>query len=163
METKKDIFIFLRSSTRRFLEKRKSNNDFKIPAKKIYGQPRVYEERALETESNLIEDGNIVIDENEDIDLFKTGDDKKEVAETIFSLSRPSSDEESIIEETEEILIEVTEVMIIEVAEDIELSKISDEKNETPEIIEDSPKELKVKAKEIDTIWSISKLSLIHI
>ena len=41
-ETKKDIFIFLPSSTRRILEKRKSNNYFKIPAKKIYGQPRVY-------------------------------------------------------------------------------------------------------------------------
>ena len=156
-ETKKDIFIFLPSNTRRILEKRKSNNDFKIPAKKIYGQPRVYEERASETESNLIEDGNIVIDENEDIDLFKTGNDKKEVAETIFSLSRSSSDEEIIIEETEELLIEETEEIIIEEAEDIELSKISEEKNETPEIIEDSPKELKVKAEEIDTIWSISK------
>ena len=140
-ETKKDIFIFLPSNTRRILEKRKSNNDFNIPAKKIYGQPRVYEERASETESNLIEDGNIVIDENEDIDLYKTGDDKKEVAETIFSLSRSSSGEEIIIEE----------------AENIELSKISEEKNETLEIIEDSPKELKVKAEEIDTIWSISK------
>ena len=130
------------SNTRRILEKRKSNNDFKIPAKKIYGQPRVYEERASETESNLIEDGNIVIDENEDIDLFKTGDDKKEVAETIFSLSRSSSDEEIIIEETEDLLIEETKEIIIEETEDIELSKISEEKNETPEIIEDSPKEL---------------------
>ena len=156
-ETKKDIFIFLPSSTRRILEKRKSNNDFRIPAKKIYGQPRVYEERASETESNLIEDRNIVIDENEDIDLFKTGDDKKEVAETIFSLSRSSSDEEIIIEETEEILIEETEEIIIEETEDIELSKISEERNETAEIIEDLPKELKVKAEEIDTIWSISK------
>ena len=49
------------------------------------------------------------------------------------------------------------EEIIIEEAEDIELSKISEEKKETPEIIEDSPKELKVKAEEIDTIWSISK------
>lgn len=148
-ETKKDIFIFLPSSTRRILEKRKSNNDFKIPAKKIYGQPSIYEEKAPETEPNLIEDGNSIIDENEDIDLSKTGGDEKAVAETIFSLSSSSSDEEILIEENEEIIIEENE--------DIELSKISEEKNETSEIIDDSSKELKVKAEEIDTIWSISK------
>lgn len=54
-DTKKDIFIFLPSDARRVIAQRRANPGFKLPAKKIVGEPRIFEEKInTNTEENFI-------------------------------------------------------------------------------------------------------------
>ena len=89
-ELKKDIFIFLPQNN--VVPKAKSQVSFKLPAKKIYGEPQRYDLEKILSEEIDYQDS--AIDNSNDFSLAKPSDENSDDAEALKSI--PSSEVETI-------------------------------------------------------------------
>ena len=89
-ELKKDIFIFLPQNN--LAPKAKSQVSFKLPAKKIYGEPQRYDLAKVLSEETINEDSNLV--KPNSFSLEKPSNDKIDQVEELKSI--PSSRVETI-------------------------------------------------------------------
>ncbi|RCL42881.1 MAG: hypothetical protein DBW96_00300 [SAR86 cluster bacterium] len=90
---KKDIFIFLPSDARRIISQRKQQTSFTLPAKKIVGEPEIFEpkdnnEPVLMAEDIDIEEMDLDLDDKNEITPITKSTVYAEEIDTIWSVSR---------------------------------------------------------------------------
>ena len=90
---KKDIFIFLPSDARRIISQRKQQTSFTLPAKKIVGEPEIFEpkdnnEPALMAEEIDIEEKDLDLDDQTEFTPITKSTVYAEEIDTIWSVSK---------------------------------------------------------------------------
>ena len=90
---KKDIFIFLPSDARRIISQRKQQTSFTLPAKKIVGEPEIFEpkdnkEPVLMAEDIDIEEINLDLDDQNEFTPITKSTVYAEEIDTIWSVSK---------------------------------------------------------------------------
>ena len=90
---KKDIFIFLPSDARRIISQRKQQTSFTLPAKKIVGEPEIFEpkdnnEPALMAEDIDIEEKDLDLDDQTEFTPVTKSTVYAEEIDTIWSVSK---------------------------------------------------------------------------
>ena len=90
---KKDIFIFLPSDARRIISQRKQQTSFTLPAKKIVGEPEIFEpkdsnEPVLMAEDIDIEEKDIELDDQTEFNPITKSTVYAEEIDTIWSVSK---------------------------------------------------------------------------
>ena len=90
---KKDIFIFLPSDARRIISQRKQQTSFTLPAKKIVGEPEIFEpkdnnEPALMAEDIDIEEKDLDLDDQTEFTPITKSTVYAEEIDTIWSVSK---------------------------------------------------------------------------
>ncbi len=90
---KKDIFIFLPSDARRIISQRKQQTSFTLPAKKIVGEPEIFEpkdnnEPVLMAEDIDIEEKDIELDDQTEFTPITKNTVYAEEIDTIWSVSK---------------------------------------------------------------------------
>ena len=90
---KKDIFIFLPSDARRIISQRKQQTSFTLPAKKIVGEPEIFEpkdnnEPVLMAEDIDIEEKDIELDDQTEFTPITKSTVYAEEIDTIWSVSK---------------------------------------------------------------------------
>ena len=90
---KKDIFIFLPSDARRIISQRKQQTSFTLPAKKIVGEPEIFEpkdnnEPVITAEDNDIEEMDLELDDQTEFTPITKSTVYAEEIDTIWSVSK---------------------------------------------------------------------------
>ena len=90
---KKDIFIFLPSDARRIISQRKQQTSFTLPAKKIVGEPEIFEpkdnnEPVLMAEDIDIEEKDVDLDDQTEFTPITKSTVYAEEIDTIWSVSK---------------------------------------------------------------------------